>query len=107
LGKFKEAKKNTPSFSENDKLVFDSSIENSNSVYIERTVAVADREIKLYIGSINLNSTAANYLTCTIADFLAEYPALKDIISLPEKWLAVLENNTVKAIFNADDKLVQ
>jgi hypothetical protein len=106
LGKLKEIKKNAASFSKGDKLVFDHSIENSNSVYIEHIGAIADEEVKIYIGNVNLNSAAANYLTCTINDFLAEYPNLKDIISLPEKWLAILENNTVKAIFNADDKLV-
>lgn len=104
--KLKEVTKNTPSFSKGDKLAFDHLIETSKSIYIEPATAIADREIKLYIGTADLNSAAGKYSTCTIADFLKEYPALGDILSLPEGWLAVLEDNTVKAIFDDEDKLV-
>ncbi|OHB58730.1 MAG: hypothetical protein A2Y12_20245 [Planctomycetes bacterium GWF2_42_9] len=106
LEKLKDAMTNKPGFSENDKLVFDPSIENANSIYIEQTISITHKEIKLYIASTNIANTASNYLICTIAEFLKEYPALKDILFLPEKWLAILENNTVKTIFNANDDLV-
>jgi hypothetical protein len=106
LEKLSNARINTPPFSENDKLVFDPSIENSNSIYIEQISSTRYKDIKLYLGNINANNSASNYSICTIAEFLREYPALKDIIFLPDKWLAVLENNSVKTIFNADDDLV-
>jgi len=101
----KENKKDTSSFCEDDSLVFDRSIEKCDFIYLENLTVGEDTEIKWYAGPVKAEATAS-YSLYKISNFLKNFPALEDILSLPEGWLVVLENNSVKAVFNADDKLV-
>ncbi len=101
----KENKKDTSSFCRDDSIVFDRSIEKCDFIYLENLTVAEDTEIKWYVGPVKAEATAS-YSVCKISDFLKSCPAIEDILSLPEGWLVVLKNNSVEAVFNADDKLV-
>ncbi|MHC4418077.1 MAG: hypothetical protein ACYSU6_05765 [Planctomycetota bacterium] len=100
----KENKNGASIFCEDDKLAFDRSIENCDFIYLENLTAAGDMEIKWYAGPVKADATAG-YCVCRLSDFLKSYPALEGILSLPEGWLVVLKNNSVQAVFDADDKL--
>jgi hypothetical protein len=101
----KENKKDTSSFSEDDRLAFDRPIEKCDFIYLEHLRGAEDTEIKWYAGPVEAEATA-KYSVCKISDFLKSCPAMEGILSLPEGWLVVIRNNSVEAVFNADDKRV-
>jgi hypothetical protein len=101
----KENKKDTSSFSEDDRLAFDRSIEKCDFIYLEHLRGAEDTEIKWYAGPVKA-AASAKYSACKISDFLKSCPAMGEILLLPEGWLVVVRNNSVEAAFNADDKLV-
>ncbi len=100
----KKNKKDTSSFSDNDKVAFDRSVENSDFIYLENLTVPADMKIKLYIGTAK-RTGHADCCVCKISDFLISNPSHRDILSLPNGWLVILKNNVVAAVFNADNKL--
>jgi len=103
----KKNTKATLSFSKNDTLAFDLSIEKSDSIYLENLTAPRKKHIKWHIGPVNPEAAAKRSVRVyKISDVLKSHPSLKKILSLPKGWLVILENNFVKAVFDADNKLV-
>ncbi len=102
-------KKNTEdisSFSKNDALAFDTSIENSDSIYLENLTAAGNKQINWYIGPVKPDAASGcSVWVCKIPDILKSHPTLNTILSLPKGWLVILENNLVKAVFDANNKL--
>jgi hypothetical protein len=89
----KENKKDTSSFSEDDRVAFDRSIEKYDFIYLEHLRGAGNTEIKWYAGPVKAEATA-KYSACKISDFLKSCPAMEEILSLPEGWLVVVKNNS-------------
>lgn len=101
----KKNKKDSSCFSENDKLIFEHSIANSDYIYLENLKGSGDTGIKWHVGPVEQNKTAS-YSVCKISDFLKNYPNMEKILLLPAGWLVVLKNKQLEAVFNADNRLV-
>jgi hypothetical protein len=97
--------KDTSSFSEDDRMVFDRSIEKCNFIYLEHLTDTKDKKTKWYTGPVRTEASG-KYSACRISDLLKSCPAMGEILSLPEGWLIVVKNNSVEAVFDADDNLV-
>jgi hypothetical protein len=101
----KKYKNVATSLSENNKLIFERSVTNSDYIYFENFSPSSDTETKWYLGPVEPNETA-DYSACKISDFLKNYPDMEKILSLPAGWLVILKNKQLQAVFNADNKQV-